>query len=128
MGRLVLAVLLAPVFWGVLQIPGNLLLTTAYPHAMATQPTPLGFLLLALLASFIYGIFAGYCSAWCAGDKARQAGLWAGIVLLIVGIAVQAVSWSLLPVWWHLTFLVAIMPMAFFGARLRIRQNSQGRS
>ncbi len=123
MGRLILAALLAPVFWGVLLIPGNLILTNLYPQALQTPPAPLDYLLLALLASFLYGIFAGYCSAWCAGDRARQSGLWSGIALLIVGIAVQTASWSLLPVWWHLIFLAAIVPMALIGARLRIRQN-----
>lgn len=42
-----------------------------------------------------------------------------GVLLLVVGIAVQASYWDALPAWWHLTFLLAILPFALLGARLR---------
>lgn len=124
MGRLILAALLAPVFWGILLVPGNLLLMRLFPDALTTQPPQLGYLLTALLASFLYGVFAGFCSAWTAGERASQAGVWAGVVLLAVGIGVQTANWALLPVWWHLCFLIAIIPMAIVGARLHtVRSN-----
>jgi hypothetical protein len=75
MGRLIIAALLAPVFWGVLQFPGNLALLTLYPAA--AQPpfdAPMSYLLLALGFSFAYGTFAGFFSAWVAGGDPRRAG------------------------------------------------------
>jgi hypothetical protein len=46
-------------------------------------------------------------------------GLAAGALLLVVGIAVQVSYWDALPVWWHLAFLVSIVPFTLLGARLR---------
>ena len=119
MWRLILAVVLAPVVWGVLQVPGNLLLLSLFPGALEAGATPLTYLLLALGFSFLYGLFAGYCSAWVAGAEARKAGIGAGLILLAVGIAVQVGFWDQLPLWWHLCFLAAIVPMAMLGARFR---------
>lgn len=42
-----------------------------------------------------------------------------GVLLLVVGIVVQASYWNVLPVWWHLCFLVSILPFTLLGARLR---------
>ena len=119
MWRLILAIVLAPVFWGVLQLPGNLLLSNLFPGAAETGPAPTAYLLLTLGFSFLYGLFAGYCSAWVAAAEARKAGIGAGIILLMIGIAVQASFWDQLPLWWHLCFLAAIVPMAMLGARLK---------
>lgn len=105
-------------FWGVLQLPGNLLLNL-FPGALEADATPMTYLLLAPGPSFLDGLFAGYCNAWVAGAEAVKTGIGAGVVLLAVGIAVQADFWDQLPLWWHLCFLTAIVPMAALGARLR---------
>ena len=39
--------------------------------------------------------------------------------MLAVGIGVQAGSWNLMPVWYHLTFLALLVPGALIGAKLR---------
>jgi len=123
MARLILGAVLAPVFWGVVQLPGNLLLLALFPEAAEAQAqgtaAPLGYLLLALLFAFGYALVSGYCSAWVAGGNPTRTGVAAGLVLLAVGIAVQASFWDALPVWWHLTFLASIVPFALLGARLR---------
>ena len=41
------------------------------------------------------------------------------ILAALVGIAVQTAYWDQLPLWWHLLFLAAIVPMAMLGAQLR---------
>jgi len=120
MGRLILAALLAPVFYAILQLPGNLTLFSLYPAAAEPAfDAPMSYLLLGLCFSFVYGTFAGFCSAWVAGGDPRRAGVASGTVLLLVGIAVQSAYWDQLPLWWHLVFLAAIVPMAMLGAQLR---------
>ena len=39
-------------------------------------------------------------------------------LLLATGIAVQAGVWSLMPAWYHLTFLVLLAPMVLTGGKL----------
>lgn len=125
MWRLILAVVLAPVFWGFVQFPGNLLLSSLFPQAALAAEAgggpaqPLGYLLLALLLAFGYATFSGFCSAWVAATDPRRIGLYAGVVLLAVGIAVQASIWDMLPLWWHVVFLASIMPFALLGASLK---------
>ena len=117
--RFILAIILAPVFWGLLMFPGNLLALLVYPEAADGSVTPLGFLLLGLLFSFVYSIFAGFCSALVAGTSSMRLGLGAGIALLVFGLAVQISYWELLPLWYHLTFLASLIPFAIIGSRLR---------
>jgi len=119
MWRFISGVILAPVFWGLLQFPGNLLLFNLYPEAANGSATPSSYLILALLFAFVYALFSGFCSAWVAATDPRKIGVAAGLLLLIVGIAVQLSFWELLPVWWHLIFLASIVPLTMLGARLK---------
>ena len=75
---------------------------------------------LALLGlSIVCSIASGYATALVARQNGVVRATALGVVLLAVGIAVQAGSWELLPVWYHLTFLVALLPAAVLGGRLR---------
>ena len=115
--RFILAVVLAPIYYGVICLPGNALLMMAFPAIGegTAAPTVL-YLVLALTVSLGYAAFAGFCSAWTAADGGRQLGLWAGAVLLAVGVAVQASFWNALPVWYHIAFLATIIPLTVLGA------------
>ena len=119
MWRLVLAIILAPLFWAILQFPGNTLLLNFFPQAADVSAAPLGYLLLALLFAFGYAIFSGYCAAWVAATDPLRVGLGAGAMLLAVGIAVQVSYWDVMPVWWHLLFLASIVPFTLLGARFK---------
>ena len=41
-----------------------------------------------------------------------------GILLLIVGVLVQAMVWNLLPIWYHLIFLILLIPATIAGGKL----------
>ena len=41
-------------------------------------------------------------------------------LLLVTGIPVQLGSWALLPVWYHLAFLIALVPMTVLGGRWQV--------
>jgi len=124
-GRLIAGILAAPVLWGMLSVPVNLLLATLYGEAANAPPFPASFLLVSLVLSFAYSAFAGWGAAWIAGlgrnqeASATRLGLLAGAALLVVGIAVQASVWETIPLWWHIAFLVMLIPMCLAGVRLR---------
>ena len=123
--RFIAAIILAPVFFGVLVFPGNMLIFVVYPEAADGNVTSLGFLLMALLFSVGYSVFAGFCSALVAGTNAMRLGIGAGVALLVVGVAVQVSVWNTLPVWYHLTFLALLIPCTILGSRLfRQRQDT----
>ncbi len=69
--------------------------------------------------SVVCSLAAGLAAATIAGPRARTAAIVAAAALLLTGIGVQAGAWSLIPLWYHLIFLVLIVPMVLLGARLR---------
>jgi len=75
-------------------------------------------LLMHLFRSVIVSIMAGFIAAFVAGEN-RKAPLALGVVLLLFGGAVEAVAWSYLPIWYHVVFLVLLIPMSILGGKMK---------
>jgi hypothetical protein len=118
--RAIIAVIAGYALWTALWLGGNALLFTDAAEAVArdeafTAPGPLaGILVLSIICS----LAAGLTAAAIAPKKATPAALTLALLLLATGIAVQAGAWSLMPVWYHLTFLILLVPITMLGARL----------
>jgi hypothetical protein len=80
-------------------------------------------LLLLLVGSVVFSVFAGFVTAALVRDaRSGLGGVTALAVLqLALGIFAEAQYWSLLPVWYHMLFLLALVPATVFGGRLRLR-------
>ena len=70
-------------------------------------------LIIAALASLIGGAAVG----WIA-PRARAAPLVLGAILVAVFVPVHVQLWSRFPPWYHLTFLLSLLPLVVLGARL----------
>lgn len=70
-------------------------------------------LTIAALASLIGGAAAG----WIA-PRARAAPLVLGAILVAGFLPVHVQLWSRFPVWYHLTFLLSLLPLTVLGAHL----------
>ena len=77
-----------------------------------------GYLGLKIVLSVLFSLSAGYIASTFAGDS-RNSPMILGVVLLLVGIGVQASVWALLPLWYHVVFLGLLIPATIFGGRLR---------
>ena len=121
MGRSILAVFAGAVLWALLWASTNAGLMAAFPEII--QPDEyvghLGMLLTFLGVSFIYSVAAGYITALVAKSKAIQHGLALGILQLSLGTFFEVSYWELLPVWYHLVFLVLLIPGNVAGAAMR---------
>ena len=71
-----------------------------------------------LVRSIIASIMAGFLAAMVAGEN-RKATLILGIILLIVGVAVQIHLWKVYPIWFHLIFWALLIPMTILGGKLK---------
>lgn len=118
--RAVLGVIVGYAIWSILWITGNGLVFKEVAEVvrrgepyMKTGPY-VGVLVLSVLCS----LAAGAVCAVIAGKKATSAAIVTGVLLLLTGIGVQASVWTLMPVWYHLTFLVLLVPVTLVGARL----------
>lgn len=77
-------------------------------------------LLMHLAREIIITLAVGFVTAYIAGENKRST-MILGILLLIVGVAVQAMAWNYIPVWYNIIFLLLLVPLTVMGGRLRNR-------
>jgi len=119
MFRPILAVVAGFVLWSVLWLLLNQVLAASGLLPAPGQPVTATVPLVALLlASIVISLLAGYVTARIAATQAFKAALVLGALLLVTGIAVEAANWQLLPPWYHISFLVCLVPACIAGARL----------
>ena len=71
-----------------------------------------------IIRSIVISIMSGFLAAIIANEN-RRSTLILGIILFLFGAGVEAVAWKYLPIWYHLVFLVLIIPMTILGGKLR---------
>ena len=79
--------------------------------------TSAGMLLVFLALSVVFSLFAGWLAALI--GRGRGPATWTGVLLLATGIPVQLGYWSVIPLWYHLPFLLLLLPAAYLGGSIR---------
>lgn len=117
--RNILGVVLGYSLWTAIWLGGNaLLFSKASDQITAEQGlTSVATLLGVLSLSIVCSLCAGFLVAKIAKVK-RTPLMILAFLLLVTGIMVQTSIWDLMPVWYHLAFLLLLMPMTQLGARL----------
>ena len=75
-------------------------------------------LLLGLARSVIFSLAAGFLAALVSRESIK-APLAAGFLLLLFGVFIQSIYWHYVPLWYHLPFLLLLVPVAFIGGQLK---------
>ena len=131
MGRIILGIVTGFVVWTILWLGTDSILTATmgwygkhqvdFQRAMLTggafEANPV-ILLMHIVRAIIISLVAGYIAAWVAREN-RRTPLILGILLLLFGIMVQAVAWRYLPIWYHISFLLLLIPVTIAGGKLR---------
>ena len=132
MGRIILGVIVGFIAWSILWVGGDEAIAMLSPgwygvHKLAFEKaafnnTPFEadstILIFNLIRSVITSLLSGYLAAFVANENSRTTFILS-ILLLAVGIAVQSSVWSLLPICYHLFFLVLLIPMTIAGGKLK---------
>jgi hypothetical protein len=132
MVRMILAVVVGFIAWSILWVGTDMFLGSISPEwygahqaGLATAMTntmPYSvdstILMIGIVRSLIISFIAGFLTAYIAGENIRPT-LLLGILLLIVGILVQAMQWNYIPLWYHVIFLILLVPATVFGGMLR---------
>lgn len=119
--RAIVGVIVGFVVWTVIWLTGHTMLFASEGELMKgggklTAVGPLlGILALASASSLICGVTAGAIA------RRIKPVIVLGVVLLAVGLAVQIAAWDLMPVWYHLTFLVLLIPVTIAGGKVTAR-------
>lgn len=116
----IISVIAGYVVWTVLWLGGNALLFSAAAQRAAAGEavTDVAMLLPILLWSVVCSLAAGFAVGRLDKSEARRSAIIAGSLLLLTGIGVQASVWTMMPLWYHLAFLVLIVPVLIMGCRL----------
>ncbi len=126
MKRSVLACLAGLLTWIVVVTIINRVLRLSLPNYTAAEQT-LQFtrqmewarLFMAMVTSVAAGAVTGWISR-----SSRWAPLIVGSTILAMFVPVHIAIWSKLPAWYHLTFLLTIIPAVLVGALLPLRRNN----
>lgn len=120
MARTVFAVIVGYAAWTVLWLGGNAILFGSMSAEVANGEhfSALGPLLGVIALSVACSVAAGLSAAATAKERASVAVLVTAVLLLLTGIGVQSTVWHLMPLWYHATFLVLIVPVCVLAGRL----------
>jgi|SRR5581483_3015996 len=113
-------VIAALVTWFFVATVLNLALRAWWPHYHEAETTfnfTLAMKLSRLVLGAISSLGAGFVAAWIGKAQTRAATI-TGIVLLGLFIPGHYLLWNKFPVWYHLTFLVSLLPLTLLGAAL----------
>ena len=121
------AVIAALVTWFFVATVLNLALRAYWPHYHEAE-TAFNFTSAMKLARLFLGaistLSAGFVAAWI-GKVRMTAAMLTGVVLLALFIPGHYRIWDKFPVWYHLTFLVSLLPLTLLGATLNCRAHRQ---
>ena len=98
-----------------------------YAAAELTFSFTLGMLLARLAIAALASLLAGGVAGWLAPASARVPVLL-GAILLLAFLPTHVRLWRLFPFWYHLVFLVTLIPLVVLGARVARAAVSGGTS
>ena len=106
--------------WVTIVIVAGMILRGTWPE-YAQVADAMMFTLPMMLARLAIGALATVAAGWVTTVIARRsmlARLMAGALLLVVFIPVHITLWDKFPVWYHLTFLVSLVPLTYLGGTI----------
>ena len=120
MARMTLGVVAGLIAWMASATAVGLIMREAWPHYAAVAAA-MTFTLPMMFARLAIGAFATLLAGWVTSVVARRstvARLSTGLLLLAVFIPQHVALWHRFPVWYHLTFLLSLLPLSYLGGSI----------
>jgi hypothetical protein len=114
------AVIVAIVVWTLVATVGNWLLRAAVPGYAVVEATfafTLAMLFWRLALGLVSSLSAGAACAAVAAQRSHAVAITA-IILLAIFLPIHYSIWSKFPLWYHVFFLVSLVPMTLLGGML----------
>jgi hypothetical protein len=132
MVRIILGVVIGFIVWSIVWLGGEETIATLSPGwfgkysleaekaflngtSLDTEPM---IAVVNLVRSLLTSVIAGYMASLVAGEYKRST-MILGVILVAVGVAVEYMFWNLAPAWYHILFVLLLLPMTMLGGRLR---------
>ncbi len=75
-------------------------------------------LLIHIVCATVVSVMSGFLVALIAREN-KHAPLILGLLLLALGVLKAAMSWSYIPIWYHVVFTALLLPMTIVGGKLK---------
>ena len=132
MVRVILGIVVGFIVWSVLWVGSDFILSAILPDWYGKHHTELEsavlnkkpfmsdstILIIALIRSAIFSIISGFLAASIARENTKST-LGLGVLLFLFGIYIQSIFWNNAPIWYHVIFLLLLIPMTILGGRLK---------
>jgi hypothetical protein len=126
MKRFILACLAGLLTWVIVVTAINSVLRLSLPNYTVAEQTlqfTLGMKWARLLMAIVTSVVAGAVTG-CISRSSRWAPLIVGSIVFAMFVPVHIAIWNNFPAWYHLTFLLTIIPAVLVGALLPPRRNN----
>jgi len=119
MVRNILGVVAGLVVWIVVASVAGRIMSASWP-AYAAVASAMTFTLLMMIARLSIGAVATVSMGMVTGAMSQSvvARLTPGVLMLILFIPEHVKLWETFPVWYHLTFLLSLVPLTYAGVRI----------
>jgi len=122
MKKAILGVVAGLVVWLVCITVAGVIMRSSWP-AYASVADAMTFTLPMMLARLSIGavatLFAGWVTMTIAAPRSLLVRLMPGLILLALFIPQHISLWSKFPVWYHLTFLLSLVPLTYLGGAVQ---------
>jgi hypothetical protein len=122
MRKAIVAVVAGLVVWGAVVAIAGLIIRASWP-AYVRVAEAMTFTLPMMLVRLSIGVVATLAAGWVTaaiGPRSIVARLMPGVILLVAFIPQHIMLWNKFPVWYHLFFLLSLVPLTYLGG-LRTR-------
>lgn len=130
--RIILGIIAGFILWSILWVGSDALFSVISPdwygktsadfQAAVAENAPFTLdstvLIMLLVKSFIVSIISGFVAALIARENVKST-IGLGVLLLLFGIFIQSLHWNYMPLWYHIPFLLLLIPMTILGGKLR---------
>ncbi|MCA1622312.1 MAG: hypothetical protein LC768_03655 [Acidobacteria bacterium] len=129
--RIILGVIAGFIIWSIVWVGMDALLSAISPdwfgrifaefqnavNRNETFTPPVSISVYLIFQSVLCSLIAGFAAAAIAKEN-RKSTLALGVLLLATGVFVEAYHWNYFPVWYHVLFLLLLIPATVLGGRL----------
>ena len=120
MARNILGVIAGLAVWVAVASVAGVTMRSAWLE-YASVADAMTFTLPMMFARLAIGALATLGAGWVTAVIARRsmlASVTAGLLLVVVFVPQHIMLWDKFPVWYHLTFLVSLVPLAYLGGQI----------
>lgn len=126
--RNILAVIVGFAIWTALWFAANAVLRTALPEAFDADGgiNESSLLVLILFVSVLCSLLSGFTTA-SISTRNEMKPLWVlAVIQVAIGTVVEVAYWSVIPVWYHITFILLLAPAIIAGGKLAMARKIRG--